>query len=112
MSGTTDSHPPVAERRPHVRELHGHRDGDDYAWMRDREDRAFHEYLAAERAYYDARMRPLAALARTLAAETASRFPTGPEDSVAWEREGFVYRTRVPEGADQAQLLRRGPDRP
>ncbi|MGH2891425.1 MAG: prolyl oligopeptidase family serine peptidase [Solirubrobacteraceae bacterium] len=112
MSGTTDSHPPVAERRPHVRELHGRRDGDDYAWMRDGEDRAFHEYLAAERAYYDARMGPLAALARTLAAETASRFPTGPEDSVAWERGGFVYRTRVPEGADQAQLLRRGPDRP
>ena len=32
---------------------------DDYAWMRDPDDPAFREYLAAERAYYDAESRRL-----------------------------------------------------
>lgn len=108
----TDPRPPMAERRRHVRELHGVRERDDYAWMRDPLDPAFHDHLAAERAYYDARTRPLGALARTLAAETAGRFPGGPEDSVAWERDGLYYRTRVPEGADEAQLLRSSPTHP
>ncbi|MGH2856115.1 MAG: S9 family peptidase [Solirubrobacteraceae bacterium] len=112
MTADTGMCPPEAERRPHVRELHGIADHDDYAWMRGSDDPAFHAYLAAERAYYNARMRPLGALARTLADETAGRFPSGPDDSVAWERDGFVYRTRVPEGADEEQLLRARPGGP
>ena len=46
--------PPIAPREPSVRELHGELVTDDYAWMRDPDEPALHDYLAAERAYYDA----------------------------------------------------------
>jgi oligopeptidase B len=98
--------PPVAARVPSVRELHGDVATDDYAWMRDPDDEAFHSYLADERAYYDACSRHLDGLATTLAAEAASRIPAGDEYSVSWPRGGFTYRMRMPEHSDNWQLLR------
>ena len=98
--------PPVAPRVTSVRELHGDTVTDDYAWMRDPDDEAFHSYLADERAYYDACSRHLDGLATTLAAEATSRIPAGDEYSVSWPRGGFTYRRRMPEHADNWQLLR------
>ena len=98
--------PPVAPRVTSVRELHGDTVTDDYAWMRDPDDEAFHSYLADERAYYDACSRHLDGLATTLAAEATSRIPAGDEYSVSWPRGGFMYRRRMPEHADNWQLLR------
>ncbi len=98
--------PPIAPRVPSVRELHGETVTDDYAWMRDPNEPGLHAYLTAERAYYDAQTRGLDALAQTLAAEADGRTPDGPEYSVAWPRDGFIYRTVIPEGSDNAQLLR------
>ena len=98
--------PPVAPRVPSVRDLHGETVTDDYAWMRDPNEPALHAYLTAERAYYDAQTRGLDALAKTLAAEADRRTPDGPEYSVAWPRDGFIYRTVIPQGSDNAQLLR------
>ena len=40
--------PPVAERRPHVTQIHGDAVRDDWYWMRDREDPALIPYLEAE----------------------------------------------------------------
>jgi oligopeptidase B len=74
--------------------------------MRDRGDPALLDYLAAERAYYDAQSERLSALAATLAAEAAARFPDGPEDSVGWPLRGYVYRTRMPELSENLQFLR------
>ena len=102
--------PPPARRVPSVRELHGEEVTDDYAWMRDPDDSALHDYLIGERAFYDAQREEFDALARALAAEAAARIPAGPEYSVAWPRGGFVYRTRVPENSDNAQLLRARPE--
>jgi oligopeptidase B len=98
--------PPAARRQPSVRVLHGEQVSDDYAWMRDPDDPALHDYLISERAYYDAQREEFDALARTLAAEAAARFPAGAEYSVAWPRGGFLYRTRVPQDSDNLQLLR------
>jgi oligopeptidase B len=98
--------PPAAPRVPSVRELHGEMVGDDYAWMRDREDPALHEYLGAERAYYDADSRRLEDLVARLASEAARRIPDGPEYSVGWPRGRFIYRTRMPPDSDNLQLLR------
>ena len=108
MTGMTaeGSTPPVAARVPFVRELHGERVSDDYAWMRDPEEPALREYLLAERAYYDARTVALDGLTATLAAEAAGRTPTADEYSVAWPKGGFTYRTRLPAGGDDLQLLR------
>jgi oligopeptidase B len=98
--------PPAARRVPFVRELHGESVADDYAWMRDPDDPVLRAYLAAERAHYDAESRRLEALATRLAAEAEGRLPAGDEDSVPWPRGGFTYRTRIPRGSDNAQLLR------
>jgi oligopeptidase B len=99
--------PPVAPRAPSVRELHGETVVDDYGWMRDPDDPAFHRYLADERAYYDAHSRRLDALAIRLAAEATDRIPATDEYSVSWPRRGFQYRTRMPRDSDNRQLLRR-----
>ncbi len=104
-------HTPVAPSVPSVRELHGETVADDFAWMRDPDERPLHDYLASERAYYDAQSRHLDGLAKRLTAEAAGRIPAGPEDSVSWPVGEFTYRTRMPEGSDNRQFLRsRGDD--
>jgi oligopeptidase B len=100
--------PPAAPRRPVRRELHGQTETDDYAWMRDHEDPALLDYLAAERAYYDARAAGLADLTDRLAIESTGRLPAG-DSSVDWPLSGFVYRTRTPPGAENLQFLRSRP---
>jgi oligopeptidase B len=98
--------PPVAVRIPSVRNLHGIAETDDYAWMRDHEHPALREYLAAERAYYDAHAAHLAGLTGRLAVESAGRIPDRAEDSVGWPLSGFIYRTRTPQGRENLQFLR------
>jgi len=98
--------PPAAPREPAARELHGETVPDDYAWMRDPAEPRLHEYLAAERAFYEARTRHLERLAETLTEEALGRTPSRAEDSVSWPRGGFLYRTRIPQGAENEQFLR------
>ncbi len=64
---------PTAERRPHVREHHGHRFEDPYAWMRDTEDPAFRAHLEAENAYAEAHTAHLAPLRKKIYEEIRSR---------------------------------------
>jgi oligopeptidase B len=97
---------PEAPRMPTVRELHGRRDEDDYAWMRDHAAPALREYLAAERAYYDASTRHLAGLTEDLFAEAVSRTPAGTDDSVSWPLRAYRYFYRTQAGAEGRQLLR------
>jgi oligopeptidase B len=93
---------------PSVRALHGRRDPDDYAWMRDHDAPALLDYLAAERSFYDASTAHLAGLTGELFGEAAARLPHGTDDSVSWTRHGFRYLHRIPEGAEGRQLLRYG----
>jgi oligopeptidase B len=102
----SDLQPPRARRIPSERRLHGQHDIDNYAWMRDHSTPAMREYLAAERAYYDARTAHLARLTGTLFAEAVARTPHGTEDSVSWTRNGYRYLHRRPDGAEGQQLLR------
>ena len=97
---------PVAPVEPSVRELHGERVTDGYGWMRDPDQPALRDYLAAERDYYDAHGAQLAGLAAELAAEAVGRTPAGDEYSVAWHLHGYSYRTRLPRGRDNLELLR------
>src|SRR5499427_8710032 len=98
--------PPAAPRVPSVRNLHGTTETDDYAWMRGHEQPALGEYLAAERAYYDAHAAHLVGLTGRLAAESAGRIPDRADNSVGWPLSGFIYRTRTPEGRENLQFLR------
>jgi oligopeptidase B len=99
---------PAAPRIPSVRELHGQRDTDNYAWMRDHDAPAMREYLAAERAYYDASTRPLAELTEDLFAEAVARTPDTADESVSWTLRGYRYSHRTLAGAEGRQLLRYG----
>ena len=103
---TTSGQPPRAPQHPYVRELHGHRDADNYAWMRDHSSPELARYLAAERDYYDEQTRRLAPLTDELFAEAAGRTPAGAEDSAGWTLRGYRYWYRTPAGAENRQLLR------
>jgi len=77
---------------------------DPYGWMRDPGLPALHDYLAAERAYYDLQMAPTLALQDRLLGEmTALVAPA--EDSASWRRGGFSYFTRVTPGQELDQNL-------
>src|SRR5580658_1275309 len=101
--------PPVAARVPAVRELHGQTETDDYAWMRDPDHPDLHEYLAAERSYYDACAARWADLTDRLVDESAGRLPAGTETGVGWPLAGFVYRTTRPAGTENLQFRRSRP---
>jgi oligopeptidase B len=98
--------PPLAPRLPVIRDQHGQRDVDNYAWMRDHSAPEMRDYLAAERAYYDAQTAPLAGLTQKLFGEFEARTPKGADDSAAWTLRGYEYWYRTPAGAENRQLLR------
>lgn len=99
---------PVAAKHAHVvASPHGNR-SDDYYWLRDdtRSDPAVLDYLRAENAYYERRMRPLRALADQLYAETTSRI--APSDATMPVKiRGCWYQTRYADGADYPRYTRR-----
>ena len=85
---------------------------DPYGWMRDPDLPALHDYLAAERAYYDLQMAPTRSLQDRLLGEMTARVAPA-EDSVSWRRGGFSYFTRVTPGQELEQLCRvAGPGSP
>jgi oligopeptidase B len=72
---------------------------DDYYWLRDRENPATLEYLEAENAYADSMMAGTASLREELIEEMAARIPSA-DTSAAYLYNGFLYRSRYPEGAE------------
>ena len=67
------------------------------------------DLLDAERAYYEARVAPLAELRATLAAEMAARVPATSE-SAPWRSGDFTYREIHEAGAEFPTLVRRTAD--
>lgn len=102
----TTPEPPVAPVQPVVHEAHGVARTDEYAWLRDLDRPAAREYLAAERAYYEAQVAHLERLRRVLDAEMVGRTVPA-EESVGWRRGKHVYSTRTLAGLEYEQLLRR-----
>jgi len=64
------------------------------------------EYLASERAYYDAQTKSQLALVEELYAAVVGRTPTAVDDSARWTLRGFSYWHRTPAGAENRQLIR------
>ena len=94
------SSPPVAPARP---DKPG---ADPYAWMRDARDPALLAYLAAERAYYDQRTAPDAAVREELTGQMSARVAPAAA-SASWRRGNFVYFTRTVAGLEYEQFCRR-----
>ena len=106
------STPPPAERAEHVREHHGDRVEDPYAWMRDLEDPALLAHLEAENAYAEARTEHLAPLRSAIVEEIRSRIKET-DLSVPVASGPWWYYARTVEGLQYAaQCARRSPTRP
>jgi oligopeptidase B len=113
----TRSKPPVAERRPTSRVVHGETLIDDYAWLRDanwrdvmrdpaRLDREIRTYLEAENALAEEWFGELDGLKRALVAEMRGRIKE--DDSTVPARDGpFAYFVRYREGGQHPLLCRR-----
>ena len=97
--------PPTAERRPHVREHHGDRVEDPYAWMRDLQDPALLAHLEAENAYAEARTEHLAPLRSALFEEIRSRVKET-DLSVPVVSGPWWYYARTVEGKQYASHVR------
>ncbi|MGL5810017.1 MAG: prolyl oligopeptidase family serine peptidase [Nocardioides sp.] len=107
--------PPVATRRAHLHTEHGVPRLDPYHWMHAAMDVThsaspglrpeFVDYLAAERAWYDATTAPLAAAISELTDEMVARLPDE-ESTPPWQRMRFSYYTRHRTGSSYAQLMR------
>jgi len=112
--------PPIAERRPTLRMVHGERLSDEYAWLRDpnwREvmrdpaklDPAIRTYLEAENKYAEAGFAPYESLKRGLVAEMRARIKE--DDSTVPAKDGdFTYFVRFRDGG-QHPLFCRAPAR-
>jgi oligopeptidase B len=103
--------PPRAEPRPYRYERHGHTVEDPYAWLKDPlypkvEDEAVLAYLKAENAYFEAAMKPHAALVETLFEEMKGRLKED-ESSVPVRDGDWVYWWAFKPGAQYRTWYRR-----
>lgn len=103
--------PPVAARRPTHFSHHGVALEDPYAWLRDpsypRVDNAeILAHLNAENAYFDAQMKPHAALVETIFQEMKGRLKED-ESSVPQKDGDYLYWRRFEKGAQYKQWMRK-----
>jgi oligopeptidase B len=87
----------MAPRRPTVRNLHGSRAVDDYAWLRDRSNPQVLDHLRAENDWAELATAPLGKLRRQLFSEITARVPERSE-SVPARRGPWWYLNRSFEG--------------
>jgi oligopeptidase B len=105
--------PPVARRTPVERSLFGETVIDDYGWLRNREDPETLAHLAAENAYAESLLAPLASVRQAIFDEIVAR--TQQTDISAPARWGeWWYATRTEEGKQYPVYVRMrgGPDGP
>ncbi|MGL4745396.1 MAG: S9 family peptidase [Dermatophilaceae bacterium] len=97
--------PPVAPRRPFVRQHHGDRVEDPYAWMADLDDPVFRSHLEAENAWAEERTSHLAVV-RTALYDEIRRRVKETDLSVPVASGPWWYYTRTVEGMQYAITAR------
>lgn len=102
----TDQNPPIAPKRPHQLEKHGHIRVDDYYWMRDREDARVIEHLEAENTYTKAMLAHTEAFQGQLFEEIKSRIKQD-DSSVPYLLDGYYYYHRFETGREYPIFCRR-----
>lgn len=103
-----DMKPPVAKKEPKVLKIHGYEITDNYAWLRDREDKKNPEiikYLEDENAYTEAHMGPHKAFADDLYKEMLGRIKQT-DLSVPYRIDSHWYFTKTEEGKQYPTYLR------
>lgn len=104
----TDMKPPVAKKVPKVLKIHGYELTDNYAWMRDRnekKDPAIIDYLDAENAYTKAFMGKHSGFVDSLYKEMLGRIKQT-DSSVPYKLGKYWYITRTEEGKQYPTFLR------
>jgi oligopeptidase B len=103
--------PPVAEKKPHWRVLHGESVLDNYYWMYDYfgkgpDSTRVVEYLKAENAYLDTVMHDTKKMQTDLFAEMKARIKEK-DESVPWFKNGYFYYTRTEDGKQYEKFCRK-----
>ncbi len=96
----TDMKPPVAKKEPKVLKIHGYEITDNYAWLRDRNDKKNPEvikYLEDENAYTDSFMNPHKPFVENLYKEMLGRIKQT-DLSVPYKLGNYWYFNRTEEG--------------
>jgi oligopeptidase B len=115
---TNTAKPPVAAKKPHSYTRHGITVKDDYFWLKDQgypkvDDKPVLDYLNAENAYFEAQMKPRAALVETIFQEMKARLKED-ESSVPQKDGAYLYWRKFEKGAQYKQWMRKpvagGPD--
>ena len=96
---TNDAKAPVAEKTPHELTEHGKTRVDNYYWMNDRDDQKVIDYLNAENAYTEAKMRHTEAFQEKLYEEMKGRIKET-DESVPYFYNGYYYYNRYEEGKE------------
>ena len=96
--------PPIARKKPTLRELHGDKFVDDYFWLREKGNPEVKAYLEAENAHADAVMAPYKGLQDTLYKEMLGRIKET-DLTVPVREGGYFYYTRTEQGQQYTDLL-------
>ena len=94
--------PPVAEKKEHIRDIHGDKVNDPYYWMYDYfgkgpDSTKAVDYLKAENAYLEEVMSPTKKLQEDLFTEMKARIKEK-DESVPVFKNGYFYYTRTEDG--------------
>jgi oligopeptidase B len=98
--------PPIAAKRPHTTEIHGHTLKDDYFWLREKSNPDVIKYLESENAYTEEVMKPTKALQETLYTEMLGRIKQT-DLSVPSRIGEYFYYSRTEEGKQYPYMCRR-----
>jgi oligopeptidase B len=101
-----DQVPPVAKKKPTLRELHGDRFVDDYFWLREKTNPEVISYLEAENAHAASVMGPFSELQATLYKEMLGRIKET-DLSVPVRDGGYYYYSRTEQGRQYPIYCRR-----
>ena len=111
MADTTPLSPPVAAKKPFTATHHGVTVSDDYAWLRDPgypsiDDKEILAHLAAENAWFEARMAPHKDTIEALFKEMRARIKEA-DKSVPYKDGDWLYWIEFEEGAEYKKWWRR-----
>jgi oligopeptidase B len=90
---------PIASKKPHLLEVHGHQRTDEYYWMNDRENPEVIQYLKEENEYVEAVMEPTREFQKTLFNEMKSRIKED-DQSVPYFKSGYHWYVRYETGGE------------
>lgn len=102
---------PVAAQHPHSMTMHGTTLNDPWHWLRDEsypviDDKAVLDYVSAENSYFEAAMKPHAALVETLFQEMKGRIKEA-DASVPQKDGDWLYWVKFDEGAEYKKWFRK-----